>query len=316
VTDTQDTGLEQQVHELAERVRNWNRWGPDDELGTLNFITPEKRARAATLVRTGKLFSLQIPMDKNGPMNGTTRVNPQHSMKVTGTDTESPIPLALNAGFTDDVMFLYLQSGTEWDALAHIYYDGALYNGYPASAVDSRGAAKLGIDKTCSSYVSRGVLLDVPRHRGVDVLAPEDRITGEELDAIAAAQGVAIESGDIVLLRTGALVDWSRTGSWESYRGPGAGLHFTSAEWLHDHEIAAIAADNNAVEGAGSRVPAEIPLHMLGLRDMGMCFGETFYLEELAEDCAADRTYECMLVAPALRVTGGVGSPVNPLALK
>jgi kynurenine formamidase len=312
-----EQALRDDLERLAAKVRNWGRWGAEDELGTLNYITPEKRAAAAGLVRKGVTFSLQIPMDNRGPMTGGLRVNPVHTMVATGADPEQAVHMAGGARYTDDTMFLFLQSGTEWDSLAHIFYDGQLYNGYDADLVDSRGAARLGIDKTCSSYVSRGVVLDAARWRGVECLDPSERLDGDDLDAIAAAQGVAIEEGDIILLRTGILAEYARTRGWARYHGSHPGLHYRAAEWLHDHHIAAIAADNGSVEGIDKQARMlAVPLHMLALRDMGLCLGESFYLEDLATDCADDGVYECFLVAPALRITGAVGSPVNPLAMK
>ena len=308
--------LVREIATLGDQVRNWGRWGADDEIGTLNLITPAKRAAAAQLVRKGVTFSLQIPMNNKGPMTGAGRVNPIHTMTATGCDDVQLFPMAAGARYTDDVMFLYLQSGTEWDGLAHVFYDGQLYNGYDASNVDSNGAHKVGIDKTCSSYVSRGVLLDVARFHGVDCLDPAHRIDGDELDEVAAAQGVSIESGDIVLVRTGVLAHYARTHRWDVYHGSHPGLHQRAAIWLHDHEIAAVASDNGSVEGVDKQSLLAIPLHQLALRDMGLPLGETFNLEALAADCEADGVYECFLVAPALNITGAVGSPVNPLAMK
>lgn len=311
-----EEALAREIATLGARVRNWGRWGPDDEIGTLNFITPAKRAAAAQLVRKGLTFSLQIPMNNKGPMTGAGRVNPVHTMVATGCDHEQLFPMSAGARYTDDVMFLYLQSGTEWDGLAHVFYDDRLYNGYDASTVDSNGAHKVGIDKTCSSYVSRGVLLDVARYHDVDCLDPAHRIDGGELDAVAAAQGVAVESGDIILVRTGVLAHYARTGRWDVYHGSHPGLHHRAAIWLHDHEIAAVASDNGSVEGVDKQSALAIPLHQLALRDMGLPLGETFNLEALAADCASDGVYECFFVAPALNITGAVGSPVNPLAMK
>lgn len=308
--------LAREIATIGAQVRNWGRWGLDDEIGTLNFITPAKRSAAAQLVRKGVTFSLQIPMNNRGPMAGPIRVNPVHTMTATGCDHVQAVPMAAGARYTDDTMFLYLQSGTEWDGLAHVFYDDRLYNGYDASNVDSNGAHKVGIDKTCSSYVSRGVVLDFARFHDVDALDPQHRIDGDELDEVARAQGVAIESGDILLLRTGVLSDYARTGRWDVYHGSHPGLHHRAALWLHDREIAAVASDNGAVEGYDKSAPPAIPLHQLALRDMGLPLGETFNLEALAADCAADGIYECFLVAPALNITGAVGSPVNPLAMK
>ena len=304
------------VRALGARLSNWGRWGPDDELGTLNYITPAKRAAAAALVRKGSVFSLQIPMGRNGPMAGP-RINPMHTMTATGADPDQLVPMADGARYTDDVMFLYLQSGTEWDGLAHVFYDDRLYNGFPASDVDSNGAHHASIEKTASSYISRGVLLDIARHRGVEMLDPMDRIGPEELDAVAAAQGIDVTDGDILLVRTGILAEWGRTGSWARYHESHPGLSLDALEWLHEHRVAAIASDNGAVEGVDKQArPLAIPLHMVALRDMGLPLGESFYLEELAADCAAVGVWECLLVAPALRIDGGVGSPVNPIAMK
>lgn len=123
VLDTDE--LVREIATLGDRVRNWGRWGAEDEIGTLNFITPAKRAAAAQLVRKGVTFSLQIPMNNKGPMTGVGRVNPVHTMTATGCDDVQLFPMAAGARYTDDVMFLYLQSGTEWDGLAHVFYEGS-----------------------------------------------------------------------------------------------------------------------------------------------------------------------------------------------
>jgi len=239
--------LVREIATLGAQVRNWGRWGADDEIGTLNFITPAKRAAAAQLVRKGLTFSLQIPMSNKGPINGPVRVNPVHTMTATGCDHIQLVPMAAGARYTDDTMFLYLQSGTEWDGLAHVYYDDRLYNGYDASNVDSNGAHKVGIDKTCSSYVSRGVLLDVARFHGVDCLDPTHRIDGDELDEVAAAQGVDIESGDIILVRTGVLAHYARTARWDVYHGSHPGLHHRAAANPHIRQNHAVWANEHVV---------------------------------------------------------------------
>ncbi|MFT3851328.1 MAG: cyclase family protein [Ilumatobacteraceae bacterium] len=313
-----------EVIELGRRLSNWGRWGADDEIGTLNHITAESRVAAAASIRTGAVFSLAIPLDGRGPQNGL-RPNPIHCMMATGSDDVPSIAFESGARFTDDLMTLYLQSSTQWDALAHVYYDDQLYNGFSARSVDSRGAHKDGIDKTCSKYVGRGILLDAARWREVDRIPPNERLTGSDLDAIARSQGVELRSGDIILLRTGLMSTWVENGNWSEFHKPQGGLHYTAAEWLHDHQIAAIAADNTAVEAqvpividakGHSTSPERLWFHMIVQRDMGMCLGELWFLEELATDCAAAGTYDCFLSAPALRVTGGVGSPLNPVALR
>jgi kynurenine formamidase len=304
------------VQRLAPSLRNWGKWGDDDEIGTLNYVTAEKRRAAAHAVRRGDVFSLAIPVDNMGPSNNPLRPNPFHMMLATGVDTVQPFVFAGGARYTDDAVFMPLQSSTQWDAIAHVYYDDRLYNGFSAGEVDSRGAQRVGIDKTHDKYVSRAVLLDVARAHGVECLDPEVDITGDVLEDTERKQGSPIEEGDIVLLRTGAMASWARTGSWADFRGPRAGVVYQTAEWLHDRRVAAIAGDTvEKVEGIESGKLAT-PFHMLVLRDMGMCIGELWYLEELAADCADDHVYESLLVASALRVTGGCGGPVNPIAMK
>jgi len=320
---------------VGEEVRNWGRWGADDELGTLNLITPEKVAAAAGLVRHGKVFPLGVDFGSSGPQGAFQfRHNPIHTMTVDGGDAHTLARYgpqwARNVvaqqlsdyfvdnpfRFNDDMIVMPLQAATQWDALSHVYYDDQLYNGFPASSVTSFGAFHCGIDKVDGKGItSRGVLLDVVAHRGTGTfLELGTPITRDELDEVARAQQVSVSPGDIVLVRTGWWGRFRQTGDGSE---PGAGLDWRCATWLHEHQVAAVAADNLMVEDPVSGVEGTfLPMHMLCLRDMGMMLGEYWDLEALAADCAADRVYEFQLVAPPLRVTGGVGSPVNPIAIK
>ncbi len=321
--------------EVAGKVRNWGKWGSDDQLGTLNYITPEKIARASAMVRKGKVFPLSIPVDAYGPQGAHGfRRNPIHVMSVDGGDEQAARHLAGWGGsteaqiaefwkgpmrFNDDYIIMPLQGSTQWDALSHVYYDGYLYNGYPASAVTSFGATKDSIDQVAERgmIVSRGVLLDVAQHRGVKYLAPNTVVYPEELDAVATAEGVTIEAGDIVIVRTGWRVNFLETRDGEAWMMASPGLSWRCAEWLHYKQAAAVASDNIAVEVFSSEVPdAVLVFHLLTIRDMGMMLGEIWDLEALSQDCAADGVYAFLLVAQPLRVTGAVGSPVNPVAIK
>jgi len=217
--------------------------------------------------------------------------------------------------FNDDYVIMPLQSSTQWDALSHVYYEDQMYNGFPAESVTSLGARYLSIDKAdAKGIVSRGVLLDVARHRDVPYTAVGSPITPEELDEVARRQGVAIASGDIVLVRTG----WC--GNFRSGGDPAvpiSGLSWRCAEWLSDHQVAAVAADNVAVEGNDREIEGvSLPLHLLCLRDMGLMFGEMWNLDALAADCAEDGVWECQVIAPPLRIIGAVGTPLNPIAIK
>ncbi|WP_459545514.1 cyclase family protein [Nocardia sp. X0981] len=320
---------------VGDRVRNWGRWGAADELGTLNFITPAKVAAAAGLVRYGKVFPLGIDFGSSGPQGAFQfRQNPTHVMTVDGGDAETLVqygPKWLRNSvatqlsgffednpfrFNDDLVVMPLQAATQWDAFSHVYYDDKLYNGFPANSVTSLGAFHCGIDKVDSKGVTgRGILLDFVRHRGADTyLVPGEPITPDELDEVAARQGVSVESGDIVLIRTGW---WNRFLEAGDGAEPYSGLDWRCAQWLHEHEIAAVAADNLMVEDPVSGVEGTfLPMHMLCLRDMGLLLGEYWDFTALAADCAADGVYEFQLIAPPLRIVGAVGSPINPIAIK
>jgi kynurenine formamidase len=320
---------------VAGEVSNWGRWGEADELGTLNFITADKVAQAASLVKHGKVFPLGVDFGSSGPQGSFKfRHNPIHVMTVDGGDAHSlprfgadwaANPAAKELGtyfkdelfrFNDDMVIMPLQCATQWDALSHVYYEEKLYNGYPADSVTSLGALYCGIDKVDSKGItSRGVLLDVVRHRGVETfLELGNPVTAAELDDVARAQGVTVGRGDIVLVRTGWWARFLETGDGGE---PGSGLDWQCASWLHDHDIAAVAADNLMVEDPISGVKGTfLPMHMLCLRDMGLMLGEYWDLTALAADCAADGVYEFQLIAPPLRFVGAVGSPVNPIAIK
>jgi kynurenine formamidase len=308
------------VRELALRYRNWGRWGADDELGTLNHITPEKIVAAARLVRQGKIFSLAIPFDSNGPQSGFGgRTNPLHYMLQDGGDIASGAQDFVPAlRWCDDAITMPLQCATQWDALAHIYFDGKMYNDRGPELVNSSGAKANSIERARDRVVSRGVLLDIPRHRGKDWLEPGEAIYPEDLDGAAERAGVAVERGDIVLIRTGQIAQVRAEGSWGSYAGgPAPGLSLTVAEWLATHEIAGYATDTWGTEVIPNETPDVFqPLHCVAIVNMGMLVGEIFDLEGLAADCAQDGIHEFMFVAPPLPITGAVGSPINPQALK
>lgn len=321
-------------HSVAREVRNWGRWGADDELGTLNLIDAECVLHAASVVRTGRVFPLGVEFGSSSPQ-GTLefRQRPLHLMTVDGGDerdyasfgrswTENVAAQQISEffeaspfRFNDDVIIMPLQAATQWDALSHVYYDGQLYNGFPASSVTSAGALRCGIDKVdVKGVTSRGVLIDMARHRGVDFIEPGRDITPAELDDATRSQGVAIRRGDVVMVRTGWIAKFRETGNSME---PSSGLSWRCASWLHDHEVAAVAADNVMVESVTSGVDGMfLPLHLLALREMGMMLGEFWFLDELAADCAEDGIYECQIIAPPLRITGAVGSPVNPIAVK
>lgn len=309
------------VLELAAKYRTWGKWGADDQQGSMNYVTPEKIKEAATLVRRGKVFSLALPLDSNGPMNGAFgRSNPIHVMLQDGGDIESGAQDHLNTlRYTDDAVYLVLQCATQWDALAHIYHDGKMYNGHGTDAVNSNGALKNSITEVKDRMVSRGVLLDIARYKGKKYLDYSEPIYAEDLAGCAEKQGVTVGEGDIVLVRTGGIGRVRENGSWgdEYAGGPAPGLAISASEFLCERHVAAIALDTWGIEVLPNETPEIFqPLHIILLVNAGIHIGEMFDLEELAEDCAKDGVYEFMFVAPPLTVTGSVGSPVNPQAIK
>jgi len=305
----------EKVRALAAKVSNWGRWGAEDERGTVNFITPEVVRRAAACVKRGQVFSLGLSFGAEGPQIGQGgRVNPLHLMSAVGGGIGAD-PDGFR--YNDDVVVMPLQCATQWDSLAHVYYGGQLYNGFPADTTTAAGAARNAIDKQAAGILSRGVLLDIARLHGVDRLPPGRAITPADLDAAEKAQGVRVESGDVLLIRTGHITVFTKDGNRVGYMRQMPGLGIDSVEWLHAREAAALATDTNAVEVIPFEDPSTpLPVHLLCIRDMGLTLGEMFDLETLAADCAQDGVWEFLFTAPPLKVTGGVGSPLNPLAVK
>jgi kynurenine formamidase len=323
VTELDRTDPEGAIAATAKRVSNWGRWGADDVLGTLNFLTAEVRAQAGGLIRRGVSFSLAQRFDMDGPQRGwRRRTNPVHTMLDTGTDAAAGrqgFPHGI--GGADDVIAMPLQCSTQWDGLGHIFDHGKAWNGRDAAkTVTSDGDLVTGIEHFAPHVAGRGVLLDVGRAigDGNGELPDGFAITEEHLAATSAAHGVEVRRGDLVVVRTGQYARTRREG-WGEYAGGAApGLSFTCAGWLHRTEIAAIATDTWGFEVRPNEfdAPCFQPLHQVAIPNIGLTIGEMWNPEELAADCAADGVYEFFLTAAPLPITGAVGSPVNPVAVK
>jgi kynurenine formamidase len=314
---TRRTWTVQDVEAVAQRHDAQGRWGKDDQSGAVNLVSSAKVAAAAQCVRTGDLISLALPMDGNGPMRGRNgRVNPQHMMLLTGTDIPADNPPI--SGFTDDAMYTPLQAGTQWDALSHVFFRGRGYNGSTASSVTSGGAQRNGIQHLVPRSVGRGVLLDLPRWLGVPWLEPGDAIQGDDLAACVEHQGVVVGEGDFVLIRTGQIAQCRDAGTWGSYAGGSApGLGLTAADFICDRRVAAVACDTWGLEVLPYETEDVLaPLHMVLLAHAGVHIGEMWDLEELAVAAAADGHYDMLLAAVPLPITGAVGSPVSPVAIR
>jgi kynurenine formamidase len=311
----------EQVREMAKKYRTWGKWGEGDEVGSFNTITPDKVTAAAGLVRKGKVISLSLPLDSDGPMNGAFgRSNPIHVMLQDGGDIVNGAQDHL-AGlrFTDDAVYLVLQCATQWDALAHIFFDNQMYGGFGPESVHSQGAEKGSITNIKDKVVGRGVLLDIAKYKGKQWLDVSEPVTHDDLAGCAAAQGVEVGEGDIVLVRTGRIGAVRERGSWgDEYAGGNApGLAVSAADFFCPRNVAAVATDTWGVEVLPNETPEVFqPLHVILLVNAGIVLGEMFDLEELAADCAEDGVYEFLFVAPPLVVSKAVGSPINPQAIK
>ncbi|MHB8511597.1 MAG: cyclase family protein [Actinomycetota bacterium] len=299
---------------LARKLNNWGRFGKDDEIGTLNFVTPNVVREAARCIKKGSRFSLAIPLSMNGPQTGAIpgRVNPVRTMTAVNLPiTKDPSSFCMN----DDAVFMGLQAATHWDSLAHVSYDGRIYNGFGASSVDARGARKCGIDKV-RSLTTRGVLLDVARALGLEKLEPGYAITPEDLQKAESHARTTVRSGDVALVRTGQ-IQLLHDGDKHAYANPSPGLSMLTPEWFFEREVAAVATDNLTFDVYPcEKEDIPFPAHLLHLVEMGLTQGQNFDLESLAEDCAEDGVYEFFLEASPQPFVNGLGSPVNPVAIK
>jgi kynurenine formamidase len=287
---------------------NWGRWGPDDERGTLNLLTPERVLAASQLVRSGRVVALGLPVDSRAArLPGRPPV--QHFMALDGADYEAGARTMQGRGVADDALVLSPHgTTTHVDALAHVWADGVLYNGHPQAAVHSRGARRCGIERV-EAIVTRGLLLDLPAAAGVPRLAADAVIDRALLEAAADRAGVAPQAGDAVLFRTGwATMDPGATGDQP-------GLDGSACRWLAESDVSLVGSDNSAigplVDGGGFHVERDDDAHLVLLWRHGIHLLEMLDLDELA---AAGAAAFLFVLAP-LRITGGTASPVNPIAV-
>jgi len=288
-----------------ERFSNWGRWGPDDQFGTLNFITQETRRAAAALVREGRSVSLANPLATTRVLSGPRNPTPaDHRMNVGAMGCGDYVGVSYH-GFAN----------THIDALCHIFAEGGrLYNGRPASDVTDEGAKSNSIDRWRDGLVTRGVLYDVARQRGVDHVPLDQPVHGWELEDVAAAEAVTPRPGDAVLVRCGSAAFWSAHPDHEPiWAAPG--VHASALEFLYEHDAALLGWDLMEAPGQDDyRAPA-LPIHSVAIPYLGLPLLDNCDFEELASACAELGRWEFLLVIAPLVVLGGTGSPVNPLAV-
>lgn len=308
---------------------NWGKWGADDQVGTLNYITPEVIRHAVSLVRKGVIYHLAFPIEPGHPTGTSREGRIYRYMITTGQGT------SLSPGFAEDQLFTPVHGPTHWDGLGHLCGDGKLYNGYDARIyVTSAGVLRNGIHNVANRMVTRGILFDIARYKGVKCLPPGYVITVADMEGAARKQGVSFRPGDMVLVRTGITYAWyeernkgflfpGQGGKGWVERLPGIGWEIS--QWLKDIRAAAVGVDTVNVEvvppepEAGQKIGQpdwDNAIHYELIRNEGMMLLDNAYLDELAEACAADGVYEFLFVGGPLNLINATGSPASPLAIK
>jgi kynurenine formamidase len=295
---------------LFREMSNWGRWGEDDERGALHHLTPERVVAATRLVRDGVSVTLSRPLATKAAASNPEPAEHRMTM-LSDTDIGSG-----SLRFAKDYVGLdYHNDGhTHIDALCHVAYDGSLYNGRPQGAVDADGATVDSIEVLKDGLVGRGVLLDIPRLRGVPWLEPGEHVSGEELEAAESAQSVEVTDGDILLVRTGHARRLDELGPWDTPAAK-AGLHPTAAPLLAERRIAALGCDGNSDTAPSSTDGVAFPIHVLTLNAMGIHLLDYLQFEDLRRVCEHTGRWEFLFVAAPLRISGGTGSPINPIAV-
>jgi kynurenine formamidase len=309
---------------LADLPKNWGRWGDDDEIGCLNYQTPETVLRGAREISAGKVFTLGVPI--GNPAGDPVWPGRTGAMRLMTQDRSHYVagklkPLPGGLEYADDYITAFLQGSSQYDALGHTWYGEQLYNGYDAMTT-AGGLEKCGVDKLAKKgVVGRGVLIDMARHRGKQSLESGETFTHEDLEAAAEAQGTSIEQHDNLLIRTGWLKVFYDQGSaafyGESFVEPGLTVSPELVRWFHEKEIVSLSTDTIANEiTADPDTGIVLPLHAALMRNLGVLFSEILWFEELADDCAQDGKWSFMYAGAPLNIIGGTGAPVNPIAIK
>lgn len=304
----------ERLEAVFERVKNWGRWGSDDQRGTLNLLDAAKTLAGTALVSDGRTISLSRKLVRD--VDESTAVPVQHFMFEAGDALGYNTP-GLEEAFDFLGIACHGYSVTHLDALCHMFVNGRMYNGREPSEVGSRGAKSNAIGPVAQTgIVGRAVLLDVPLVRGVEYLEPGDEIHGAELDAVVDRLGVALEPGDVVLVSTGRDVRQRALGPWNPRLHGLAGLHPDCVEWLRDHDVAALGGDGihdpfpmNAAWGW------PFPIHQCCIAAMGLHLIDNLDLSALGAACRELGRFEVLFMASPLRAEMATGSPINPLAV-
>ena len=288
------------VDRMMKELSNWGRWGAEDQLGALNLITPAKRKEALKLAVEGYPVSLAHDIETEKAADVSSPF--QHTMILAGTFALDSISVNYHG-----------YAHTHMDALCHMFYEGKMYNGFAQTEVAKTGAAKLAILNAKQGVMTRGILMDIARLKGVDYLEPGTPIYPEDLSAWEKKAGVKVSAGDVVFIRTGRWARRAEKGPWDAGRNA-AGLHASCAKWLKDRDVAMVGSDvasdvtPSQVEGVG------LPIHQLLLVAMGVHIFDNCDLEAVAKAAADRKRWAFLLTAAPMAVRGGTGSPLNPIA--
>ncbi len=304
---------EQTVLGYFKTLSNWGKWGPKDEIGTINYITPERRLAATKLVEEGVTVSCaQLIVPGFQP---DVQFQPLHYMTDSGEKWAGKKSVGPILQFSRDFigMVFHGRTVTHIDSLAHVFWDGKMYNGFPAEAVTTaEGATIESVDGIKDGIVARGVLLDMPRLRNKPYLDAGEAVYPEDLEAAEKAQGVKVQAGDVLLLRTGNHKRYKET---KSLTGGMSGLQAASLPWLHSRQISILGSDGIQDVTPAGYPNFNLPVHQVGIVALGLWLLDNADLEALAEACARYKRWEFMLTLSPIRFQYATGSPVNPVAI-
>jgi kynurenine formamidase len=294
---------------LYEKLRGQAQWGSADRRGALNHITPARLLAAASAVTFGQSVTLAAPLAASAADNPEPATH--HMNHLPGESSDVP-----GLSFAADHMTMNVHGDVDShiDALCHVAYQGTLYNGVAPGAVTSQGASELSIDDLRDGIVGRGVLLDIPAVRAVPWLEPGDNVTEADLIAAQQAQQVEVGPGDLLFVRVGHRRRRADLGPWD-VASARAGLHPQAMEYLADRQVAALGSDGNSDTAPSPVDGVDFPVHVLAINAMGLHLLDYLQLDDLRQACQAAGRWSFLCVIAPLRLPGGTGSPVNPIAI-
>ena len=303
--EAQHKMVKEDVDRLMTELSNWGRWGKEDQLGAINLITAAKRKQAAALVKEG--FSVSLARDAEKERSADNPSPYEHTMTLSGVNNRGQFSLdAFRISF-------HGYQHTHLDALCHMFWNGKMYNGFSQEEVTEKGAEKLAIQNLKQGIFTRGVLMDIPQLKGLKYLEPGTPIYPEDLEAWEKKAGLKLTAGDAVFIRTGRWARRAEKGAW-NVAASAAGLHASCARWLKQRDVALLGSDAASDVSPSGVEGLTHPIHQLTLIALGVNIFDNCDLEALSEAAAKRKRWEFLLTAAPIPLTGGTGSPLNPIA--